>query len=121
VGVGMALFRGAMSKRIFLENVSLWRKKKFKGFPMFFPLKISKTALLGHMKLWSSRRYRHRRRLIVIVVVVIVIVVAVAVVVVEPCQCRWKNKSDEEAKKKQIKGLAGRRDTHSLFQTPHPA
>jgi hypothetical protein len=45
----------------------------------------------------------------------------VVVVVVEPCQCRWKSKSDEEAKKKQIKGLAGRWDTYSLFQTPPPA
>jgi hypothetical protein len=29
---------------------------------MFFTLKILKKALLGDMKLWSSRHYRHRRR-----------------------------------------------------------
>jgi hypothetical protein len=36
-------------------------KKKFKGFPMFLHSKIFKTALMGDMKLWSSRHRRHRR------------------------------------------------------------
>jgi hypothetical protein len=37
-------------------------KKKNQGFPHVFYIEILKTALLGDMKLWSSRRYRHRRR-----------------------------------------------------------
>jgi hypothetical protein len=38
------------------------KKKIFKGFPMFFTLKNLKTALMGDIKLWSSRQYRRRRR-----------------------------------------------------------
>jgi hypothetical protein len=37
-------------------------EKKIQGFPHVFTLKNFKTALLGDMKLWSSRRHRHRRR-----------------------------------------------------------
>jgi hypothetical protein len=36
------------------------QKKKFQGFPHVFTLENFKTALMGDMKLWSSRRYRHR-------------------------------------------------------------
>jgi hypothetical protein len=36
-------------------------KKKIQGFPHVFYIENFKTALMGDMKLWSSRRYRHRR------------------------------------------------------------
>jgi hypothetical protein len=31
------------------------KEKKFKGFPMFFTIKVFKKALLGDMKQWWSR------------------------------------------------------------------
>jgi hypothetical protein len=42
-----------------MDEVSA-RKKKFKGFPLFFIFKIFKTAFLGDIKRWASR-HRHRR------------------------------------------------------------
>jgi hypothetical protein len=43
------------------------RKKKFKGFPLFFIFKNFKTAFFCDIKQWASRhrlcyRRRHRRR-----------------------------------------------------------
>jgi hypothetical protein len=42
-----------------MDEVSV-RKKKFKGFPLFFIFKIFKTALLCNIKQWASRHRRHR-------------------------------------------------------------
>jgi hypothetical protein len=36
------------------------RKKKVKGFPLFFIFKIFKTALFCDIKQWASRHRRHR-------------------------------------------------------------
>jgi hypothetical protein len=36
------------------------RKKKFKGFPLFFIFKIFKTALICDIKQWASCHCRHR-------------------------------------------------------------
>jgi hypothetical protein len=36
------------------------KKKKFKGFPLFFIFKIYKTALSCDIKQWASRHRRHR-------------------------------------------------------------
>jgi hypothetical protein len=48
-----------------MDEVST-RKKKFKGFPLFFILKFFKTALFCDIKQWASRhrchRHRYRRR-----------------------------------------------------------
>jgi hypothetical protein len=42
-----------------IDEVSA-RKKKFKGFPLFFIFKILKTALFCDIKQWASRRRRRR-------------------------------------------------------------
>jgi hypothetical protein len=46
---------------IYYGKVSAF-KKKCKGFPMFFTFKNFQTALMGDLKLWTSRHYRRRRR-----------------------------------------------------------
>jgi hypothetical protein len=46
------------------ESIS-WQgseKKKFKGFLTFLRYKTFKTALMGDIKLWSSRHQRRRHR-----------------------------------------------------------
>jgi hypothetical protein len=45
-----------------MDEVSA-RKKKFKGFPLFFISKNFKTALSGDIKQWASRHRRLRLRL----------------------------------------------------------
>ena len=42
-----------------MDEVSA-RKKKFKGFPLFFIFKFFETALSCDIKQWASR-HRHRR------------------------------------------------------------
>jgi hypothetical protein len=44
-----------------MDKVSA-RKKKFKGFPLFFIFKNFKTALFCDIKQWASRHRRHRHR-----------------------------------------------------------
>jgi hypothetical protein len=44
-----------------MDEVSA-RKKKFKGFPLFFIFKIFKTALFCDIKQWAGRHRRHRFR-----------------------------------------------------------
>ncbi|SAM04576.1 hypothetical protein [Absidia glauca] len=44
-----------------MDEVSA-RKKKFKGFPLFFMSKNFKTALSCDIKQWASRHRRHRLR-----------------------------------------------------------
>jgi hypothetical protein len=41
------------------DEVSARKKKKFKGFPLFFIFKNFKTAFLGDIKQWASRHRRH--------------------------------------------------------------
>jgi hypothetical protein len=44
-----------------MDEVST-RKKKFKGFPLFFIFKIFKTALFCDIKQWASRHRRSRSK-----------------------------------------------------------
>jgi hypothetical protein len=44
-----------------MDEVSA-RKKKFKGFPLFFIFEIFKTAFLGDTRQWASHHRRHRHR-----------------------------------------------------------
>jgi hypothetical protein len=44
-----------------MDEVSA-RKKKFKGFPLFFIFKIFKTALSCDIKQWASHHRRHHLR-----------------------------------------------------------
>jgi hypothetical protein len=44
-----------------MDGVSA-RKRKFKGFPLFFIFKIFETAFLGDIKQWATRHRRHRLR-----------------------------------------------------------
>jgi hypothetical protein len=43
-----------------MDEVSARKKKKFKGFPLFFIFKIFKTALSCDIKQWASRHRCHR-------------------------------------------------------------
>jgi hypothetical protein len=45
----MVYSSSAMAKESAMDEVSPRKKKKFKGFPLFFILKKFKTALLGDM------------------------------------------------------------------------
>jgi hypothetical protein len=44
-----------------MDEVSA-RKKKFKGFPLFFIFKFFQTALFCDIRQWASRHRRHRLR-----------------------------------------------------------
>jgi hypothetical protein len=44
-----------------MDEISAWRKK-IQGFPHVFTFENFKTALMGDIKLWSSRHYRRRYR-----------------------------------------------------------
>jgi hypothetical protein len=67
LGQRIVHFSSATAMESTLDEVSTRKKKKkFKGFPLFFIFKIFKTALFCDIKHWASlhrcHRLRYRRR-----------------------------------------------------------
>jgi hypothetical protein len=57
------LFIKAMALESTMDEMSARKKKKkFKGFPLFFIFEIFKTALSCDIKQWASRHRCHRLR-----------------------------------------------------------
>jgi hypothetical protein len=44
------------------DEMGARKKKKFKGFPLFFIFKIFKTALFCYIEQWASCHRRHHLR-----------------------------------------------------------